>query len=76
MTLKEAIIEAESRSRNVNLHWFVSKWNEGYIIHSSNYMKRFPNTEYVYSTGQLNKFWDIVYDKDLRRFIHVIKKIK
>ena len=54
MNLNEAILEANSRSRNINLQWFVSKWNDGYIIHSTAYMKRFPDTEYVYTTGTGN----------------------
>lgn len=76
MNLREAKKEANSRSRNANLQWFVSKWNKEYIIHSSSYMKRFPNTEFVYSTGVLNQVWDIHYDKEEKKFKHVIKKIK
>lgn len=76
MNLREAIKEVNGRSRNANLQWFVSKWNEGYIIHSSTYMRRFPDTKFVYSTGELNQVWDLVYDKEEKKFKHVIKKIK
>lgn len=73
MTLKQAISTVNKRSRNINLHWFICKWNNGYIIHSSTYMRHFPDTEYVYSTGPLNKIWELEYRKDLKRFIHVVK---
>jgi hypothetical protein len=76
MTLRESIKEVNSRSRNANLQWFVSVWNDGYIIHSSTYMRRFPDTKFVYSTGELNQVWDLVYDKKEKKLKHVIKKIK
>lgn len=50
MTKKEAIKEANSRPRNAVLQWYVCKWNDGYCINSSSYMKRFPDTPYVYKT--------------------------
>lgn len=37
-------------------------------------MRRFLETKFVYATGPLYMKWDIIYDKDLKRFIHVIKK--
>lgn len=53
MTIKEAIKEANSRPTNAGLNYYVSKWNNGYIIHPTSYMERHPSTIYVYST--LNK---------------------
>lgn len=76
MNLQEAIKEANNRSRNANLQWIVSKWNDGYIIHSSSFLKRFPNTIFVYSTGPIDMIWDISYDKEEKRFKHIIKKQK
>ncbi len=75
MTLKEAIKDADSRSRNMNLHWFVCVWNAGYIIHSSTHMRRFPDTKYVYSTGELQS-WKVIYNEEERRFKHIVKKLK
>ncbi len=51
MTLEEAIEIVNGRPKNISLHWFVSKWNDGYIIHSSIYMQRYPQVEWVYSTA-------------------------
>lgn len=73
MTLKEAITEVNTRSRNINLQYFISKWNDGYIIHSSFHMKRHPETEFVYSTGEINKVWSVVYDEKDKQFRHIIK---
>jgi len=75
MTLEEAIKSADSRSRNMNLHWFVCEWNDGYIIHSSSHMIRFPDTKYVWSTGELQS-WKVIYDEEERKFKHVVKKLK
>lgn len=72
MTLCQAIKDANKRSRNINLQWFVCKWNDGYIIHSSTYMKRYPDTKFIYSTGPLLT-WRIVYDLEEYKFKHVIK---
>lgn len=72
MTLEEAISHANSLSRNVNLHWFVCKWNEGYIVHSTSYMRRFPDTPFVYSTGPIYQVWQIVYNTKEKRFKHII----
>ena len=52
MTLKEAIKEVLKRPRNSNLEFYICKWNDGYIIHSTSYMLRFPDTVYVYSTAE------------------------
>lgn len=73
MTLEEAIINAMSRSRNINLQWFVCEWNNGYCINSSSHMRRFPDTTYVYSTGPLNQSWNIIYDESEKIFKHIIK---
>lgn len=50
MTLKQAIKLAKAKPVNENLYYCVGKWNDGYIIHSSTYMKRHPKTEIFYST--------------------------
>ena len=71
MTLQEAITEANSRSRNINLQWFVCEWNDGYCINSTTHIKRF-NTPFVYATGDINKSWDIEYDKTEKRFKHKV----
>lgn len=73
MTLQEAISQVNKRSCNANLQWFICKWNNGYIIHSTSYMKRFPDTKFVYSTGPLERQWDVVYNSKERRFKHVIR---
>lgn len=73
MTLQEAVFLVNKRSCNINLQWFICKWNDGYIIHSTTYMKRFPNTNYVYSTGSLNKKWDVVYSPTEKRFKHIVR---
>lgn len=75
MTLEEAIKEVDGRSRNINLQWFVCEWNEGFCINSSSHMRRFPDTKYVYSTGDLNKSWKVVYSVKEKRFKHVIDEI-
>jgi hypothetical protein len=49
MTLQEAIDIVNKKPCNVNLNWFISEWNGGYIIHSSTYMERNPGTIYIYS---------------------------
>ena len=72
MTLKEAIRVAETRSRNINLNWFVCKWNDVYIIHCTAYMLRHPTIKYVYSTGDLNKTWSISFDENTKKFKHSI----
>lgn len=74
MTLEEAIAEVNTRSRNINLQWVVSKWNDGYIIHSSNFIKRHPEVEYVYSTGDMTRNWELEYNKQEKKFKHVIKE--
>jgi hypothetical protein len=75
MTLEEAIKEVNTRSGNINHQWFIAKWNDGHIIHSTSYMKRFPNTEYLYTTGDgnLEKSWYVEFDKEEKRFKHRIK---
>jgi hypothetical protein len=73
MTLKEAKKEVNSRSMNANLQYFISEWNDGYIIHCSSYMRRHPDTEFVYSTGPLDRTWEVVYSEKEKRFKHVIK---
>ena len=50
MTLDEAIKEANNRPTNQNLNYFVCKWNDGYCVNSSAYMKRNSHIEYVHST--------------------------
>lgn len=50
MTIKEAIKEANNRPINSNLNYYVSKWNDGYILHPTSYIKRHPDTLYDYST--------------------------
>lgn len=55
MTLEQAIEIARKKPTNENLHWFVGKWNDGYIIYSSTYMKRNPGVKYVYSTLETKK---------------------
>ena len=50
MNLKEAIKEANSRPTNTGLNYYVSKWNDGYIIHPTSYMERHSGTVYIYST--------------------------
>lgn len=72
MTLCQAIKEAKGRARNMNLHWFVCKWNAGYIIHSSAHLRRHPDTEFVYSTGPLQT-WSVIYCVQEYKFKHVIK---
>lgn len=52
MTLDEAIKIADSKPKNQNLHWYVSEWNDGFIIHSSTYMKMHPEVDYIYSTTE------------------------
>ena len=52
MSLEEAIEIVSRRPKNENLHWFICKWNDGFIIHSSSHIKRFPNTEYLYTTDE------------------------
>ncbi len=76
MTFDEAIKEINNRSRNICLHWFICKWNDGFIIHSSAHMKKFPETEYVYATGHFNNTWDVIYSKEHKTFKHraVIKE--
>lgn len=74
MTLKQAKYFVNNvYSKNINLQWFICKWNSGYIIHSSSYMRRFPDAKYMYSTGPLEKTWETSYSKEHERFIHKIK---
>lgn len=73
MNLEEAIACAENRSRNINLHWFVCEWNDGYIIHSTGHMLRHPEIKYVWSTGDINKVWRVYYDEKEKIFKHIIK---
>lgn len=75
MTFEEAIKHVNTRSSNINLQWFIVKWNDGYIIHSTSYMKRFPDTKYVYTTGDgnLHKSWYVEFDKEEKRFKHKVK---
>jgi hypothetical protein len=73
VTLEEAIKHANSHSRNINLQWFVCKWNDGYIVHSSSYMRRHPDVKFVYSTGPLNKVWRVYYSEDEKTFKHIVK---
>jgi hypothetical protein len=53
MTLDEAIENVIDRPRNKNLHYYVCKWNTGYCINTSSYMKRNPHVKFVYSTEKL-----------------------
>lgn len=53
MTLDEAIKEINIRPVNQNLNYFICKWNDGYCINLSSYMKRNPHIEYIYSTENL-----------------------
>ena len=77
MTLEEAIEEANSRSTNFNLNYYVHKWNDGYAIAPTSYVKKFPNIEYVYSTGgDLDKEWIFGYDKVTNKRKHMISLIK
>jgi len=76
MTLEEAIKYATSRSTNINLQYFISEWNDGYIIHSTSHMKRHPDTPFVYCTGDPNKQWYVVYDEKAKAFKHIVKKVK
>jgi hypothetical protein len=55
MILEEAIKEASSRPRNVNLQFYVCKWNDGYCINQTSHMLRHPDEEYVWSTEILEK---------------------
>jgi hypothetical protein len=73
VNLQQAVNHANDRSRNINLHWFVCKWNDGYIVHSTAHMLRHPDTEYVYSTGDLNRVWEVVFSKEEKRFKHIVK---
>jgi hypothetical protein len=74
MTLEEAINEVHKRSGNINLQWFIEKWNDGFIIHSTSHMKRYPDTKYVYTTGDgnINKSWYVEFDKEEKRFKHKV----
>jgi hypothetical protein len=76
LTLEEAISHANSRSRNINLQWFVCPWNDGYIVHSSSHLKRHPDIEYVYCTGDPNLIWMIAFDETEKAFKHTVKKRK
>jgi hypothetical protein len=75
MTFQEAVKHVNSRSGNINLQWFVCEWNDGYIIHSSTYMRRYPDTKYEYTTGDgnINKSWYVEFDKKEKRFKHIVK---
>ena len=55
MTIKEAMKEVNSRPTNSALNYYVSKWNNGYIIHPTSYMERNYGTIYVYSTLKKTK---------------------
>lgn len=72
MTFDQAIAEVENRPRNINLQWFISKWNDGYIIHPSSYIKRHPETQYVYSTGDINRKWFVLYNEKENKFKHFV----
>lgn len=72
MTLEEAKERLKNYSGNINLQWFVCKWNGGYIIHSSNHMRQHPNTPYVYSTGNFKQIWTARYDESIRAYRHVV----
>jgi hypothetical protein len=50
MTKREAIKLANSKPRNQRLQYYVIKWGRGYALAPSSYMKRHPDTEYVYVT--------------------------
>lgn len=76
MTLKEAIKNVESRSRNINLNWFVCKWNDGYIIHNTTFMLKHQECLSAYNTGDLNKVWTISFDENTKNFKHVVKRVK
>ncbi len=70
MTLKEAIKIVNSRSRNINLQWFVYKFNKGYAIATSNEVIK-HNIDYVYGTGDPQKNWKIHTDNKGKRTHHV-----
>jgi len=57
---------------NINLQYFVCEWNDGYIVHSSSYMRKHSDVEYVYATGEL-KTWRVAYDEKEKRFRHIVK---
>lgn len=48
LTKEEAIKLVNSKPKNNWLHYYVCKWNDGYCINDSTYMKRNPNVKYVY----------------------------
>jgi len=72
MTLCQAIKSAKSRARNINLQWFVCKWNDEYIVHSSTHLRQHPDTKIIYSTGPLQT-WKIIYCVEEYKFKHVVK---
>lgn len=74
MTLDEAIKHVNTLSGNVNLQWFICEWNDGYIIHSSSYMRQFPDTKWIYKTGDFNQHWNVKYCEKTKRFKHVVVK--
>lgn len=75
MNFKEAVKHANSFSRNINLQYFVCKWNDGYIVHSSSHIRRHPDTKFEYTTGDgnINKSWYVAFDKKEKRFKHIVK---
>ena len=72
MNLEQAIKHANSMPRNINLQWFVCEFGDSYIVHSSSHMRRFPDTKFVYSTGEL-KTWKVEYNEEENRFKHIVK---
>ena len=83
MTLAEAISSINTRSSNINLQWFILKWNDGYCVVSASYIKRFPNTKFIFAgskngekpTEFLNLVWSLEYDRKEDRFKHVVNTL-
>ena len=50
--LDELIMEVNKRPVNIKLHYFICRWNDSYCINTSLYMKKFPDTKYVYTTNK------------------------
>ncbi len=50
MTLEEAITWADSHVRNEVLNYYVLKYNTGYCVVSTSYIKRHNITEWIYTT--------------------------
>lgn len=63
MNLNEAINFAERKFKNgggfSGVVYYISPWNNGYIIHPESYIKRNPETIIVYDTKskKIKKLW-------------------